>query len=400
MDLHTYYPYSLMRYGFIQPYPSLNYTIKTDVAIIGAGISGALAAYYLNQAGVQCTLFDKGHVAMGSTVASTSLIQYEIDLPLHKLIKIRGEKTAVRSYLLCRDAIYELKKISDEIGNQDNFNFKSSLQFASYKKDIHSLEKEYNIRKQIGLKLDQLNESQLKNEYGISAPLALLSHEAAELDAYLFTHRLLKHVSKNICSIYDHTPIISINKNKHSIILTTAQGKKIICSNVIIACGYESSAYLKKGFDSLRTTFAVASEPMATKELWSGNCLIWETADPYVYLKITQDNRILMGGKDTRYLPLEKQLAILPSKSKSLQKRFKQLFSHLDFKIDFQWAGAFSTTKDGLPYIGALSGKENIYYALGYGGNGITFSVIAGQIICNSIIGNKTPDIQLFSFNR
>src|SRR5689334_13897679 len=125
MDLHTHYPYSLMRYGFIHSYPSLNDNIKTDVAIIGAGISGALAAYYLIQAGIQCTLIDKGHVAMGSTAASTSLIQYEIDVPLHKLIKLRGEKTAIRSYLLCRDAINELKKISDRIGNHHNFTFKS-----------------------------------------------------------------------------------------------------------------------------------------------------------------------------------------------------------------------------------------------------------------------------------
>ena len=400
MDLHTYYPYSLMRFGIVQSYPSLNDNIKTDVGIIGAGISGALAAYYLNQAGVQCTLIDKGHVAMGSTAASTSLIQYEIDVPLHKLIKLRGEKTAIRSYLLCREAIYELKKISDRIGNHNNFTFKTSLQFASFKKDIKSLENEYKERTRIGLKLDEINEYELQKEYGLSASFALLSHEAAEMDAYLFTHLLLKHLNENNCSIYDHTNVISLHKNKNSIDLKTSQGKKIQCKKVIIACGYESSSYLKKGFDSLRTTYALASEPLKMNQIWPDNCLIWETADPYVYLKITPDNRVIIGGKDSRYLPLEKQLMALPSKAKSLHKRFKQLFPQLDFKIDFQWAGAFSTTKDGLPYIGALHGKENIYYALGYGGNGITFSVIAGQIICNSIIGNKSTDIQLFSFNR
>lgn len=400
MDLHTYYPYSLMRYGIIQSYPSLNDHIKSDVAIIGAGISGALAAFYLNQAGIECTILDKGHVAMGSTAASTSLIQYEIDLPLHKLIKLIGEDKAIKSYHLCRNAIYELKKISDKIGNKDNFNFKSSLQFASFKKDILSLEKEYKIRKQIGLKLDQIAESKLKNEYGLNASFALLSDEAAELDAYLFTHRLLKYLKEKNCAIYDHTPIISIKKDKQAFTLTTSDRKRIKCRYVIIACGYESSTYLKKGYDSLRTTYAVASEPMSTKELWPGNCLIWETTDPYIYLKVTQDNRILLGGKDTRYYPIAKQLKLLPSKTASLHKRFNQLFPSLKFKKDFQWAGAFSTTKDGLPYIGEIPGKENIYYALGYGGNGITFSVIAGQIICNSIVGNKTADIQLFSFDR
>jgi Glycine/D-amino acid oxidases (deaminating) len=400
MDLHTYYPYSLMRYGFIHSYPSLKENIQTDVAIIGAGISGALAAYYLNQAGVQCTLFDKGHVAMGSTAASTSLIQYEIDVPLYKLIKLRGEKTAIRSYLLCRDAIYELKKISDHIDNQDNFDFKFSLQFASFKKDIQSLEKEYRERKRIGLKLVEINEDQLKNEYGLSASFAILSHEAAELDIYLFTHRLLKYLSNNYCNVYDHTAITSLNKRKKSIQLKTSEGNKIDCKHVIIACGYESSTYLKKAYDLLRTTYVIASEPNKVKQFWPGNCLIWETADPYVYLKISEGNRILIGGKDTDYMPINKQQRILSAKANSLHQRFKQLFPELDFKIDFQWAGAFSTTKDGLPYIGALPGKENIYYALGYGGNGIIFSVIAGQMISNSITGNKTTDIQMFSFNR
>src|SRR5437764_11205632 len=102
MDLRTYYPYSLLRYGIIASYPSLNKDIKTDVAIIGAGISGALAAWHLYKSGVPCILIDKGHVAQGSTAASTSLIQYEIDIPLYKLIKLRGVSHATRSYALCR----------------------------------------------------------------------------------------------------------------------------------------------------------------------------------------------------------------------------------------------------------------------------------------------------------
>ncbi|MBA3829858.1 MAG: hypothetical protein H0X33_13040 [Taibaiella sp.] len=52
MDLRSHYPYWLMKNGIISNYPSLSGNISVDVAIAGAGISGALAAYYLSNAGL------------------------------------------------------------------------------------------------------------------------------------------------------------------------------------------------------------------------------------------------------------------------------------------------------------------------------------------------------------
>jgi glycine/D-amino acid oxidase-like deaminating enzyme len=400
MDLRTYYPYSLLKYGIVKSYPSLSTNIKTDVAVIGAGISGALAAYYLNKEGINCVIADKGHVAMGSTAASTSLIQYEIDVPLHKLIKFRGYNNAVRSYKLCKESIYELKNISDIIGNSNNFEFKESLQFASYEKHIPSLEKEFTIRKENGFDVDLIDSKTLHQKFKINAEFGLLSYNSAQLDAYLFTHRLLDYLSKKSCSIYDHTNIVSIRKSKNQFLVRTQNGNTITSKYVIIACGYESAGYIKNTYDQLRTTYAVISEPTHIKQLWPGNCLIWETADPYIYIRTTADNRILIGGKDTDYYKLDKQLKLLPSKAKALEKRFQQLFPAIPFKTDFCWAGAFTRTKDGLPYIGNFKNKPGIFYSLGYGGNGITFSVIGGQLICDAIRGKQSSDMELFSFYR
>ncbi len=90
MDLHTTFPYPIFQHGGLSSYPSLDKNINTDIVIIGAGITGALVAWYLTQAGMKCVVVDKRHVATGSTAASTSLIQYEIDVPLHQLIKKLG----------------------------------------------------------------------------------------------------------------------------------------------------------------------------------------------------------------------------------------------------------------------------------------------------------------------
>jgi glycine/D-amino acid oxidase-like deaminating enzyme len=73
---------------------------------------------------------------------------------------------------------------------------------------------------------------------------------------------------------------------------------------------------------------------------------------------------------------------------------------HIPLKPDFSWAGAFAVTKDGLPYIGSIPERPNTYFALGFGGNGITFSVIAAEILQDLIQGKKNESAGLFEFNR
>ena len=112
MKLSSGYPLSLMKNGLLFSYPKLERDIKTDVLVLGGGISGALAAHYLIQEGIDCTLVDARTIGLGSTCASTSLLQYEIDTPLHQLIEMVGEKKAVRSYKLGTLAIAKLGAIA------------------------------------------------------------------------------------------------------------------------------------------------------------------------------------------------------------------------------------------------------------------------------------------------
>ena len=62
------------------------------MAISGGGISGALTAHYLTQQHISYVIVDARSMGLGSTCASTSLLQYEIDTLLHKLSAITGKK--------------------------------------------------------------------------------------------------------------------------------------------------------------------------------------------------------------------------------------------------------------------------------------------------------------------
>src|SRR5215471_7823553 len=101
MELVAGQPYWLIKNGLPHSYPKLMHDIKCECLLIGGGISGALTAYYLTMAGLQCVLVDARSIGLGSICASTSLLQYELDVPLHELKRKVGEKKAIRAYQLC-----------------------------------------------------------------------------------------------------------------------------------------------------------------------------------------------------------------------------------------------------------------------------------------------------------
>jgi glycine/D-amino acid oxidase-like deaminating enzyme len=400
MNLKSGYPYSLVKHGLPVDYPRLEKSIKTEVVVMGGGISGSLAAYRLQKAGIQCTIVEGRTVGLGSTCSSTSLLQYEIDVSLHHLIDQIGHSHAVRAYHLCAEAIDTLAGLARSI-KMDDFRYQKSLYYAAYKKHRSFIEKEYAARKKNGFKVFLLNEEQVADDFGFYAPAAILSNQGAQTNAYLYTHALLKSFKKSGGEVYDRTVVTAIEPSQSGVKLTTDRGYIIQCKKLVIATGYEAAAWVDKKIVDFKSTFAVISEQFNGEvPALINKALIWNTADPYLYFRTTQDRRIIIGGRDENFYDPVKRDKLLKRKSALLAKDFAKIFPSLEFNPEFSWAGTFGATKDGLPYIGSYPKMQNCYFALGFGGNGITFSSIAADIITDLITGKKNKDAAIFSFDR
>ncbi|MES2545749.1 MAG: FAD-dependent oxidoreductase [Bacteroidota bacterium] len=399
MNLIAGYPFWLIKDGLPYTFPKLSEDINTDVVIIGAGISGALVRYYLVNAGINCVTVDSRTIGLGSSCASTSLLQYEIDTPLFELKKIVGEENAVKAYQLCNHAIEELGKISKKL-NFKEFEFKKSLYFAAYKKDIPFLKKEYSARKEAGFDVRYLDENEIKKEFKFSAAAGILSNHGAQTNAYGLAHSLLQYKKTNDCNVYDRTKITEIEHHTNGVNIKTEDGFTLKAKKLIYATGYEVTDFIDKKIVSLQSTYAVVSEQSTTKEFWKDNVLIWNTANPYLYMRTTPDGRMLVGGRDEEFYNPKKRNKLIAKKSKQLVDDFNKIFPDLKFKPEFSWTGTFGATKDGLPFIGEYKKLPNSYFALGFGGNGITFSLIAAEIITDLIQGKENENAQIFSFDR
>lgn len=400
MTLKAGYPFWLVKNGLPFTFPKLDHDVETDVVIIGAGISGALVRYYLVNAGIQCTTIDARTIGLGSTSASTALLQYEIDVPLYKLTEMIGKENAQRAYQLCGEAIDTLEEITKGF-KLDGFKKRKSLYYAAYKKDVSWLKKEYEARKEAGFKVHWLTEEELKDQYGFKGYGAIVSSKAAEVDAYMLTHCLLQHRKKGEdLNVFDRSPVTDIKHNKNGVVLKTESGHTIKANKLIYATGYEVVNFIDKDIVNLLSTYAVVSEQYNDRPFWKDEVLIWNTADPYLYVRTTPDNRVLVGGRDEDFSNPAKRDKLIDRKTKQLTNDINKMFPNLNFKPEFSWTGTFGSTKDGLPYIGPYKKLPNGYFSLGFGGNGITFSVVGAQILCDLLQGKKNNDLSLFSFDR
>ncbi|MEO6051438.1 MAG: FAD-dependent oxidoreductase [Pyrinomonadaceae bacterium] len=400
MDIRTENPFWLMKNGYLETYFTLTEDIKTDFVIIGGGISGALLARSLILKGSSVVLVDRRHIAMGSTSASTALLQYDIDRTLHELIELLGERTAVRAYELSLKALQDLESVAPKLKIDNEFVQRPSIRFVKYKKDISFIEKEFDARKKHGFDVELWDEKTSAKHFPFPAPAALYTRPSATADPYRLTHGLLQDAVKRGARVFDKTSVKNIERLSNSVIVHTSQGPKIRAKKVVIACGYESVNYIPIKLATLSSSYAVVSEPMPTKNIWHENCTFWNTSDPYTYGRTTADNRIIFGGEDEPFYDPARRDKLLPEKTEKLRKLFVKMFPDLPFKVDYSWAGTFIETGDGLPYIGSIKELPHTYFALGYGGNGITFSQLAADILTDLLLGKTNKDAAIFSFDR
>ncbi len=401
MDLYAGTPYWLVKNSLWNYFNPLRDNIKTKVAVVGAGITGALVAHELLEAGIDCCLVDRRSPATGSSCASTALLQYEIDIPLCRMAEIMREQDAVTAYRSCLESIADLQVLFKEAAVDADFKNVPSVFYASNRKGLELIEKEYEIRRKHDLPVEFLDAARLHKVIGIDALGALRNTVSAQIDTYKAATGLMKRdMRERGLRIYSHTEVSEFKSRSGGYTLTTKNGKRIKCDYVVIASGFEAGEFLPRKLMNLTSTFAIISQPVDKRGLWTERSLIWETRQPYLYIRTDSSNRIIVGGGDMPINGGVLRRFMLPHKAGMLEKRFRELFPQIPFITEMKWAGTFSSTRDGLPIIGAFKAEPRKLFALGYGGNGITFSLISAQIIAKTAQGKKDPRARIFSPER
>ncbi|MEJ7590302.1 MAG: FAD-dependent oxidoreductase [Planctomycetaceae bacterium] len=400
MDLTSDHPYWFLKNGLLDTYAFPVDDVNCDVAVIGAGITGAMVAQRLSASGRSVVVLDGRDVCRGSTSASTALLQYEIDVALVEMAKMIGRSNAEQAYRLSHQSIDDLEKLVEEIGSGCGFRRKTSIQIAYSRKTAKLLADEHRARKSLGLDCKYHESDELFETFGLRGVSALSSNQSASCDAYRLAHDLLRTSVANGAMVFDRTQVTEFDCSKNEVTLKTSREIRVSAKRVVIATGYEAQTMLKERMVNLHNTYAAVSQPLASVSPWNSDWILWEAKSPYLYLRCTDDNRILAGGEDDLFNSPKLRDASIVKKAGIIHRKTRDLIPDLEWEVEFAWAGTFGTTKDGLAYIGESPEYPGCYFTLGFGGNGITFSVIAANMITEMICGVEPANAHLFRFGR
>lgn len=401
MDLKSGYPFWAVKNGLMRAFPALQSDLRCEVAVIGGGITGALIADALARAGHEVVVIEQRDIGWGSTAASTALLQYEIDTHLVDLAERYGEADAVAAYRGCAEAIESLHGLAGAVRDV-GFARTHSLYYASRRRDRAALEAEFSLRRRHGFDVRWLEPEPLLARYGFRAPAAILSTTAAQVDPYRFTYRLLARLLRGGTRVFDRSIVTSIEASTRGVTLRTQAGPVVRAGHVVLAAGYATQQWLDRRVARNRSSYAFVTDPLDEAALGTlRRTMVWESARPYLYLRTTQDGRLLAGGEDDAVDRPARRDARVDRKARKIATKASALLPHLDIVPTFSWGGTFAETADGLPFIGPhRQYGSRVVFVMAYGGNGITYSMIGAGLVSAYLARRRHPLQALFGFGR
>jgi len=377
------------------PFRPLERAVSVEVAVVGAGVSGALMAHELSR-DHEVIVLDRRPPLAGSTLASTALLQWEMDLPLISLAAKVGSARANRAYLRSRRAMEDLRRIVAEEGLRCGFQEGADLYLAGDAHGWRALAAEAEARAAIGLESRFLKAAELKAGFGLDRTGAILSGGSAGVDPARLTAGLLRRARARGARIHSPVDVTGAISDPDGVTLLTAGGLAVRASAVVFCCGYEVPESVAAPKARVVSTWALASVPGTPMPAWLRRTMVWEASDPYLYMRATRDGRLILGGEDEPSATAHEDPSLLRSKRERLEAKLGELLPQVKPVVDYAWAGAFGESATGLPQIAPVPGMAHAWAVMGFGGNGITSSVIASQIVAAWVRGETDPDADLY----
>lgn len=375
---------------------ALKTSCRADIAIVGAGISGALMAEAMSRHTEKVVVLDRRAPGLGSTRASTAMLQFEIDTSLTELSERMGFAGAARAWVRAFRATQALIRLIEENHIPCGFGRRHALYLAGDEMGARRMAKEARARNRAGLACELLSGKVLQTRFGIDRAAAIFSGGAAIADPVALTRALLAKARSRGARIFAPAEASRLLASPHGVVLD-AGGHFIEARHAIFCTGYELLEGLPRAKVKITSSWAAATGPGADYPRWLDDTVMWEASTPYLYMRTTPDGRLLVGGEDAGLDSPAYRADTLDRKAKRLAVKTRRLL-HVTPKWRHAWAGAFGESNDGLPFIDAVPGHPNCYAVMGFGGNGTVFAMLAAQIMPGLLKGRPGFDADLFGF--
>ena len=370
-------------------YNKLKDNIKTDICIVGGGLTGLSAALNLSDKGYTVTILEANKIGSGASGRNGGQLGIGMRKDQFYLEKKFGIEKAKIFWSVGLDAVHGVldlikkHKIDCAIKPGVMHVGNSNKDYKNFLKEIEHMQKNYDYDK-----FEYIDEKNIKNEIASNKYFSgLLLTGCYHLNPLKLTLGLMKACLDKGVKIYENSPANKITEQSNEITVSV-DSNEIIAKKIIVSC----NGYLDDLLGSVRKYFMpinnyiIATEPLGeeyARKLIKRNVAVSDSRFMIDYFRFSEDYRLLFGGPETITANFVKDARIF------VLKRMLKVYPELkNVKIDFSWGGTLAISINRMPQFGALM-NDKLYYVHGYSGHGLAMSIMGGKLIAQKIEGNN-----------
>lgn len=376
-----------------------------DVVIVGGGFTGLAAALFLaREHGIKATLLEANQSAWGCTSRNGGQGQNASGrLYRSQWIKRWGLETAKRLDAEIRSGFETFRGLVSEIDcdAQDH----GHLYVAHREKKMAFLANEAKVMRDVfGYKTRMLSRHQLRDEFcheqeacgALYEPEGVGVHPLKLAFGY---HRLARQLG---VKIHTSSPVTGWIERDGCHYLQTPGG--VVKARTV---GLATGAYGGQWLSPLlrNRVMPILSNSMVTRVLTSAEldavavknpAFITDTRTLRFYYRLLPDNRFQIGSRSA----VHGADATAPEHLQLLRDGLGRKFPVLKgIDVDYSWWGWVDVSHDMMPRIVQPDAHRSVFYALGYGGNGVSFSAHAGRRLAQRMAGKPDRAFDLPIYN-
>ena len=343
--------------------------IKTDVLIIGGGISGILCTDMLKNAGVDCVLVEADEICKGITNGTTAKITVQHGLIYNKIEKRYGIEKAQLYYKSQKEAFDNLTQLARET---DDLEFCSSFVYSLFDREV--IENELESLSRIGCNAQFYENTELP--FKVSGAVKI--ENQARFNPLKFAYRVSKKIK-----LYENTRVLAIKSNKAITDKGIITAKKIIVATHFPFINKHGGYFLKM---YQHRSYVIALENAQTMK----DMYVDEAIDGLSFR--SYGNLLLVGGGSHR----------TGSKGGNWEelRLFKEKYYPNATEVE-NWATQDCMTLDFIPYIGKYSKMTpDLYVATGFNKWGMTSSMVSAMVLRDMICKGKSEYEDVYSPSR
>ena len=367
---------------------------RTEVAVIGGGLTGVVAALHLARSGAKVDLFEQNTVGFGASGRNGGMATTGMSIGIRDAVAKLGFDTAVRLYGAYTEAIDLIEKLVTEEHIDCDFARAGKLNLASKPAHYQAFEKTHELlTTRLGLETQLVPKTELRREIGSDAfHGAMVESKSAGLHVGKYIRGLGEAAQRAGVTIHEQAPVRRLTKIGSGHELETPRGR-MHAEQVLLATG----AYTRRPFHWHQVriapvgSFIIATEPLDASvcdDLLPTRRMASDSKNLLNYFRITPDNRLLFGGR-ARFAMSNPQ-----SDEKSgrlLRDAMVRTFPQLaNAGIDYCWGGLVDMSLDRLVHAGQ---RDGVYYAMGYAGHGVQMATYMGRQMAEYMSGVPAANI-------